>query len=199
MTMQARHYMPAYLALFSLVFGAALLAYEHFNGGVQSNYLLDRPDLPFISNWYGLIVLPLLGWLLGIRLRNHTTSSSRPGLPKSIWAGLVCSLLYGAALATSCELAPYTITSGLLLGLLLLSAVLPVYRIECIFGFVVGMTFTFGAVLPALVAVVFAAVSVMAHFIFRAVMSAIRPPNRQVQPSSSKRTATPPLDSSGGR
>lgn len=78
-------------------------------------------------------------------------------------------------------------------------AVLPVYRIECIFGFVVGMTFTFGAVLPTLVAVVFAAVSVVAHFIFRAVMSAIRPPNRQVQPNSSKRTATPPLNLSGGR
>ena len=199
MTMQLRYYMPGFLALFSLVFGAALLAYEHFNGGVQSNYLLDRPDLPLISNWFGLIVLPLLGWLLGVRLRSHPTSSTRSGLPMGIWAGLVCSLLYGAALATSCELAQFTITSGLLVGLLLLSAVLPVYRIECIFGFVVGMTFTFGAVLPALVAVVFAAVSVMAHFIFRAVMSAIRPPNRQVQPSSSKRTATPPLDSSGGR
>lgn len=176
MTMQARHYMPAFLAFSSLVFGAALLAYEHFNGGVQSNYLLDRPDLPLISNWFGLIVLPLLGWLLGVRLRNHLTSSTGSRLPIGIWAGLVCSLLYGAALATSCELAPFTITSGLLLGLLLLAVVLPIYRIECIFGFVVGMTFTFGAVLPALVAVVFAAVSIVAHFVFRAVMSAIRRP-----------------------
>ncbi|HWV47209.1 MAG TPA: hypothetical protein VN039_14500 [Nitrospira sp.] len=178
MTMQARHYMPAILAFSSFVFGAALLAYEHFNGGVQSNYLLDRPDLPLISNWYGLIVLPLLGWLLGVRLRNHPTLSTRLWLPKDIWAGLVCSLLYGAALATSCELAPFTITSALLLGMLLLAVALPIYRVECIFGFVVGMTFTFGAVLPALVAVVFAAVSVVARFAFRAVMSAIRRPNQ---------------------
>gem|GEM_PF-5307569 len=43
--------MPAFLAFSLLVFGTALLTYEHFNGGVQSHHLLDRRDLPAISNW----------------------------------------------------------------------------------------------------------------------------------------------------
>lgn len=59
------------------------------------------------------------------------------------------------------------------------------YRIECIFGFVVGMVFTFGTVLPALVAVVFAAVSVVVHFVLRAILSAIRSPDGQVPSDSS--------------
>jgi hypothetical protein len=185
MTMQARHHMPAFLALSSLVFGATVLAYEYFNGGVPSHHLLDRPALPAISNWFGLVVLPLLGWLLGVRLRNHLTTSTGSGLAKGIWAGLVCSLLYGAAMAIFFELGTSAVISGLFFGLFLLAAVLPIYRVECIFGFVVGMTFTFGAVLPALVAVVFATASVVVHFVFRAVLSAIRSPDGQVPPDSS--------------
>ena len=88
-------------------------------------------------------------------------------------------------MAISFELGPSAVTTGLFFGLFVLAAVLPIYRIECIFGFVVGMNFTFGAVLPTLVAVVFAAVSVVLHFVFRAVLSAIRSPDRQVRPDSS--------------
>jgi hypothetical protein len=29
----------------------ALLAFEHYNGGVVSHHLLQREDLPAISNW----------------------------------------------------------------------------------------------------------------------------------------------------
>ncbi len=179
MTMQTHRHMPGFFALFSIAFVAALLAHEHFNGGVRSHHLLDRRDLPAISNWFGLVVLPLLGWLLGVRLRNHmasvTTSGSLIGF--GIGLGLVCSLLYGAALAASFEVGASEISSGLFFGLFLLAAVLPIYRVEYIFGFVVGMTFTFGAVLPVLVALVVAAVSALLHFAFRAVISAIRPPS----------------------
>ena len=43
--------------------------------------------------------------------------------------------------------------------------------VEYAFGFVVGMTFTFGAELPALVALVVAALSALSHFAVRAVRS----------------------------
>ena len=175
MTIQTRQHMPGLFAIFSILFVAALLAHEHFNGGVRSHHLLDRRDLPAISNWMGLLVLPFLGWLLDVRLRRHTSALSRLGSPEGIGIGVVCSLLYGAALAASFAIGASTITSSLFFGLVLLAVVLPIYRIEYIFGFVTGMTFTFGGVLPALVALVVAAVSVLAHFIFRTVKSAIRP------------------------
>lgn len=175
MTIQTRRHIPALFALVSIVFVAALLAHEHFNGGVHSHHLLDRRDLPAISNWWGMFVLPLLGWLLGARLRNQMTLVARSGSAIGIATGLVCSLLYGAALAASFAVGASAITSSLFLALFLLAAVLPVYRVEYIFGFVAGMAFTFGAVLPTLVALVVATVSALVHFAFRAVMSAIRP------------------------
>lgn len=167
---------PGLFALFSIVFVGALLAHEYLNGGVRSHHLLDRRDVPAISNWFGLVVLPVLGWLLGTRLRIHLTSVTGNASSVGIGIPLVCSLLYGAALATSFELGASAASSGLFLGLFLLAFVLPIYRTEYIFGFVVGMAFTFGAVLPVLVAAVVAAVSALVHFAFRAARSAIRPP-----------------------
>ena len=175
--MQTQRRIPGLVAFFSIVFVAALLAHEHFNGGVRSHHLLDRRDLPSVSNWFGLVVLPLLGWLLGVRLRNHMPPVTRSGLPIGMGIGVVGSLLYGAALATSFVVGASVMTSGLFFGLFLLAAVLPIYHVEYIFGFVVGMTFTFGAVLPVLVALVIAAVSALLHFAFRAVMSATRRPS----------------------
>jgi hypothetical protein len=51
---------PVLLPVAGFAFAAAHLAFEHFTGGVQSHNLLNRPDLPAISNWLGLVTLPLL-------------------------------------------------------------------------------------------------------------------------------------------
>jgi len=175
MTTQAHSRAPAYLACAALAFGVVHLGYEHLNGGVQSHHLLNRSDLPAVSNWLGLLILPLLGWVLGSRVRNHSMSSVRPGLPAGMWVGLVGSFLYGAALAVSFELGASAVSSGLFFGLFVLAAALPIYRAEYILGFVVGMTFTFGAVIPLLVACVLALVSLLARYAFRAAAAIVRP------------------------
>ena len=198
--MKTSRYRPGLFALFSVVFVAALLAHEYLNGGVRSHHLLDRRDLPAISNWFGLVALPVLGWLLDARVRNHRSSVAGSGSSVGIGTPLVGSLLYGAALAASFELGVSATASGLFLGLFLLAVVLPIYRAEYIFGFVVGMTFTFGGVLPVLVAGVVAAVSALAHFAFRAARSAMRAragPSGTAEPfvrDGRRRGSTPALD-----
>lgn len=137
-------------------------------------HLLDRRDLPAISNWFGLVVLPALGWLFGLRLRQRRSGAAKAGTPTGMVVGLVGAVLYGAALATSFTLGASAITSGVFFGLFVLAAVLPLYRVEFVFGFVVGMAFTFGAVLPAPVALMIAAFSALLHFSYRAVMSPVR-------------------------
>lgn len=175
---QRRHYRsPALFALAALALGATHLCYEHLGGGVQSHHLLNRPDLPAVSNWLGLFILPLLGWVFGLRVRDYSTGSSPSGAASGPWVGLAGAFLYGAALAASFELDASALTSGLFLGLFALAAALPVYRAEYILGFVVGMTFTFGAVLPALVAGVVALVSVVVRFVLRAAAAIVRPPS----------------------
>lgn len=176
MTANVRRYLPVLWALGALVFVAALLAHEYVNGGVRSHYLMDRPDLPALSNWLGLVVLPVLGWALGVRLRKCAGVAGRAAVPTGVWVGLVGALVYGAALATAFTLGSQSVTLGLFLALFVVAAALPIYRIECIFGFVVGMALTFGAVLPTLIAALFALVSAALRFGFVVLMSAVRPP-----------------------
>lgn len=174
MPIQKRLRLPTLLAVASLVFVASQLLHEHLNGGVRAHHLLDRSDLPAISNWLGLIVLPTLGWLFGTRLRNHRASPALPRRSSGLWMGLVGALIYGSALAAAFELDASAVSSVMFLGLFLLAILFPLYRAEYVLGFVVGMTITFGAVLPALVAAVIAAFSATVRFIFRAVASAVR-------------------------
>lgn len=172
--MEARKYTPTVMALAVLVFEGLHLVYEHLSGGVASHHLLNRADLPAISNWLGLVILPVLGWVLGVRVRNLNEQSGWLGVPVRIWAGFVGSLLYGAGLAASFQLGASTITSSMFIGLFVFAALLPIYRVEYILGFVVGMTFTFGGVLPSMVAGVFATVSVAIRFCFRAAAAGVR-------------------------
>ena len=72
---------PILIPLAALVFAAAHLTYEHFTGGVRSHHVLNRPDLPAISNWFGLLTLPLLGVVLGLRVRTHPPSRRWAGVP----------------------------------------------------------------------------------------------------------------------
>ena len=172
--MKAHNRLPVLLPLGALALAAAHLAFEHFTGGVQSHNLLDRPDLPSISNWLGLATLPLLGILLGLRVSRQPRATGWAGIPSGVLTGLFGAFLYGLALATSFELGASSITSVAFFGLFLCALLFPIYRAEYLLGFVVGMTVTFGAVLPFLVALVFAVVSLVVRFLFRAVGALLR-------------------------
>ena len=55
--------------LVGLAYAIAQLALEALDGGVQSHHLLNRPDLPAISNGFGLLTLPAIGLAVGLRAR----------------------------------------------------------------------------------------------------------------------------------
>lgn len=148
------------------------LAWEYMHGGVKSHHLLNRPDLPAISNWWGALLLPLLAWLLlGPTLRRvHTTGAGKQfHLPIGIVAGFAGSLLYGVCLAVAFTQQQEAVASYLFLGMFMAALVLPAYRPEYVLGFMLGMTFTFGAVLPTIAAALVAAVSAVFHFLIRLV------------------------------
>ena len=170
---------PILIALTSLAFVATQLTFEHFTGGVRSHNLLNRPDLPAISNWFGLITFPLLGVVLGLRVRTHPSSTRWAGIPVPMLTALLGALIYGAALAASFSLGETNITSAAFLGLFGCGLLLPVYRIEYIHGFVAGMLVTFGGVLPLLVALVVSGVSFVVRYIVSSVAAVFH--KRRVQ------------------
>lgn len=50
--------LPWCVIAMALLFAMTLLAWEYTHGGVVSHHFLDRRDMPAISNWWSLAVLP---------------------------------------------------------------------------------------------------------------------------------------------
>ena len=148
--------------------------WEHFHGGIRSHHFLNSADMPAISNAWGLLLLPALAWFLSAFIQKRIalisgTNDSPQKLPLSVIAGFVGSLLVGILLSISFTSGHETITEYVFMGVLLLALLLPVYRAECVLGFVLGMTFTFGAILPTVVASAIAAFSALVHLCVRPV------------------------------
>jgi hypothetical protein len=79
----------------------------------------------------------------------------------------VGSLVIGILLSVSFTRHYESVASYLFLSILLLAVLLPVYRAEWVLGFVLGMSFTFGAVLPTMFASIIGAVSAAVHLLLR--------------------------------
>lgn len=147
----------------------ALLIWEHFHGGVPSHSLFARKDMPAISNWWGGILLPLLTFLgiNRIQKRIETTQQS----VSSIIISFVIAFVYALTLVYFYYQDNSTVTGIMFQGLFVLGLILPLYRAEFFLGFVMGLTYSFGAILPTFISSVVVLVSFVAHkFIYPFVM-----------------------------
>lgn len=146
----------------------SLLFWQYFNEGVPSHYLLQNPEYPELSNWWGAILLPVLAWALLRLIKNRLVSSpeeSRPLLLKKVIISLVISLIYGAILSLSFLYGYAEVSSILFPGILFFALFFRVYRAEFILGFILSMSFVFGAVLPTLFAALIALASAVVYFV----------------------------------
>lgn len=166
------------LAACALIFELAHLGWEHLHGGVAAHHLLQRADMPAITNWWGVLLIPALTWFLVGRIERRI--AQQPGgnagsalLARPILAGLIGSLAYGAALSLA-----FVVNSAALpfifLGLFVVSVFVPTYRAQYVLGFVLGMTFTFGAVLPTVIALVLASFARLVHLLVGSVRRLFR-------------------------
>lgn len=130
-----------------------LLGWNYFHGGVPSHHILAREDLPKFSNWWGGMLLPLLTWLVLLRIQKREKLNEKQILnlsnfPQKIIYGFVGALMYGILLALLFTFKFNEILGYFFPSVMILALFYPIYRAECLLGFVIGMTFTFGAVLP---------------------------------------------------
>ena len=157
-----------YVVTFVALWEMAHLAWEQLNDGIKSHHFLAMKEMPAISNWWGLLLLPILAWFLAGSIQKRIDfqsngKDSKSQVLASIVVGGVASLIFGILLSFFFTNGNENITSYLFFGMLLLALILPIYRAECLLGFVLGMTFTFGAVLPAFIGSIVAAVSALVH------------------------------------
>jgi hypothetical protein len=150
----------------------ALLAWNYYHGGVPSHHIGANEDLPAISNAWGALLLPLLTWFLLYRIQKRAFGNkggyTEPLkiLQRALY-GFAGALLFGILISVCFTFGYADITGNLVLGLLPLAIFFPLYRAECLLGFVIGMTFTFGAVLPTGFGTMLVLVSLVLYLIIR--------------------------------
>lgn len=139
-----------------------LLLWQNFHGGVPGHHILNRGDLPKISNWWGGLLLPILTWLLLSKIENRVSkqASQTQGTKNQnikTFGLFLLGLIFGILLAASFTNDYKLFLDNVLYILILLSLMVPIYYSEFILGFILGMTYTFGAVLPTLFILIIAA------------------------------------------
>jgi hypothetical protein len=157
----------AVVAIVSIAIGA-LLIWEHFHSGVPSHSFMARKDMPSISNWWGGLLLPLLACFSFFRLQKRLFSTNENKIIESkqlqsVVLLFVAGLLYAGSMAYCFVTDKSEINGFLFQGLFILALIFPLYRAEFFLGFVIGMTYTFGAILPTFIASIFVGLSYIAH------------------------------------
>lgn len=162
------------LTLLALGIQAGVLAWDHLHGGVPSHHLLANRDLPAVSNWWGLVLIPLLAWwAVGQVQRRRERARTPPRFPAL--AGFVCALAYGGLLALLFSQGS-ALVDYLFFGLLALALVVRLWHGEFLLGFVLSMSFVAGPILPAMFGAVIALFSYLAHLATRALWRRLRAP-----------------------
>jgi|ERR1017187_953577 hypothetical protein len=149
-----------------------LLIWDYFHDGVPSHHILDQKNLPAISNWWSGILLPILTWILlgkiKSRIENQTKIDSQ--YKSAITRVLVrfsIGLVFGIILSVSFINNYKPFLDNVLYLLLILSFIAPIFFSEFILGFVLGMTYTFGAILPTAFILIMAAIGFVIYRFIR--------------------------------
>ena len=146
----------------------SLLIWQYFNDGVPSHHLFQSPDFPAMSNWWGALLLPVISWGLLARIKNRLVNSSPESvalLSKQAAVSFVISLAYGAILSLTFLYGYSDVSAVLFPGILFFALFFRVYREEFILGFILSMSFVFGAILPMIFGAVIATGSAIVYFV----------------------------------
>ena len=149
-----------------------ILAWDYNHGGVPGHHILADETLPKISNWWGGLLLPLLTLFLlyRIQIRSTTTNGGNTETPtysKNILYRFAVALLFGIILSVFFSFGNTDVPGYMILAVLPLSFFVPIYLSECLLGFVVGMTFTFGGVLPTGIGSILLLMFALIHLLIR--------------------------------
>jgi hypothetical protein len=148
------------------------LAWDHFHGGVPAHHILAKKDLPAISNWWGGLLLPALTWFLLYRIQSRSYAPNNQNgeafihLKHTVYQ-FAGALLFGIVLSVFFSLGNTDMPGYMVLAIFPLALFFPIYRSECLLGFVIGMTFTFGGVLPTGIGSILLLLCAIIHLLIR--------------------------------
>lgn len=126
----------------------ALLLWEYTHDGVIVHYVMRSDTMPGLSNWWGLISIPIVSWLCVSLIRYEEAIEKRTALVQNAARAsstLILGLLISYFFITNSEsLMPVYLT----FLLVVLSFFIPLYKTEYLLGYILGTMFTFGTIIP---------------------------------------------------
>lgn len=143
------------------------LIWDYLHQGVPSHYLLHRKDFPEISNWWGGIVVPIFTWFMLYRIakrvnkdktRQNTLFKTIYNLLGSLSFGIVLSFLFAAG---------SSIPDYMMVGAILISFFVPLYKAEFLLGYVLGMSYAFGGVISIASGVILLVIFIIMYLLIR--------------------------------
>jgi hypothetical protein len=155
-----------------IVFVFSLLLWQYSHGGVITHHILHRRDLPGISNWWGGLLLPVLTWLLLGKIEkrlkkqvslNIVTKNNAFKIIALFFAGFVFGILIAISFTNDYQV----FLDNVIYIFLLLSFFVPVFYGEFIIGFVLAMTYTFGAIIPTFFILIIAIIGFLIYQFIR--------------------------------
>lgn len=150
------------------VFVLGILLLEHFQGGVVAHHLFANKDMPKVSNWWGVLVIPLMTYLSLSLLQKRLTNSDnkQKAISKQEYSGFLGAVIFGIAITILFFSAP-TLPGYLVLMTFALAFFKPLYRPEYFLGFILSMTYGFGGVLPVLFGLIFVIIYLIEYRLIR--------------------------------
>lgn len=148
------------------------LFWEHFHGGVASHHILQQQNLPVISNWWSGLLLPGLTWFLIGRTEKRIGKQALQGqqtkkLHNKALQLFITGLGLGVLIATSFTNEYIVFLDNVPYIILVLSLIIPIFYAEFILGFILGMTYTFGAILPTVFILLLAIFGILTYRFIR--------------------------------
>ncbi|ESP91745.1 hypothetical protein [Pseudoalteromonas luteoviolacea] len=169
-----------YLMATAIVCQIALLIWESLNGGVVTHHFLAREDMPGLSNWWGLVILPFLVWITAYSIEKRSQhlqdNQDRSKFHKAAYISFLAMLVISIAQSTIFSLGYSTAALSILMAITFISLFLPLYRIEAIVGYVLGGAYFTGPMIPFVGVVIFVVVSVFAHFCIKPLIIRLKAP-----------------------
>ena len=153
------------------------ILYQYLTDGVAVHMFLHREDMPSISNYWSGLILPLFTAIMLLVIQQRTkrldATTTATELSKATYR-LIGGFAFGAILCLLITLGYGTPPNLMMLGAIVLSFFLPIYKPAYFLGFVLGMTYLFGATLPIVIGLVLFTIFRIAYFLAQLILKLIK-------------------------
>lgn len=147
---------------------SSLLSWQYFHDGIPSHHFLADKTMPLVSNAWGALVIPITTWFLLFRVKKGLFSQSDAiPFPRHALVGFLSALVFGVALGIAVEFRFELFLNNVPIIIFSLALTFPIYKSEYFLGFVLGLTYFIGGVLPVVVGSVFLLISAVMYLLIR--------------------------------